>query len=165
MIEIDPKLAAAFENQIAVELGNAIAYLSAYSALRALGWEGFSKKMKNEAFDEFGHAQNFTKYLARRGMAWEAKEIVAPEAAESNPAALAELAYNLEAATESVMRDLVTAAQDAKDESAVEYVAGKLVEQEKMTKQTWDFSQRVKDAAGEIGALVILDRQIENKGW
>jgi ferritin len=165
MIDMDPVLADAFEKHVARELVNAVTYLRAYSVLRAKGWEGFSKRWKNEAFDEFGHAQNFTKYLARRGVAWEAVPIEPEASTDEEPVGLAKLAYMLEGETEQSMRGLVQTATTAKDDSAVEYVSGKLVEQEKMTKKAWDFAERLQSASEEPGALVILDRQLENKEW
>jgi ferritin len=162
---MDGRLLAEFNRHIAIEIRNSLAYLAAYAWLRANDWEGFAKGMKNENIDEMGHAQNFVKYCARR-------DDVAKIAAESpenfedaDPARLVQFAADLEDETEESMRRLVKVAFEVGDDDAIEYVSGKLLEQTKLAKQARQFAAEIERASHDSGALVILNRQLENNKY
>lgn len=164
-LTLAPELANALAGHAAIEIGNSVAYLSAYSWARANGWEGFAKRWKNDAKDEHGHAQNFVKFIARYN--------VAISVSCTNPAmtgtptipALADFAAALEGVTEESMRGLVAVAEKAGDAAAVEWLSGKLLDQQKERKKADDFASRVRDAAAEPGSLMLLDRKLEHGGW
>lgn len=163
---LDPKLVEALQSQVNIEAGNAIAYLNLYSICRAAGFEGFSKRWKNEAFDEFGHAQNYVKYVARFDDTVDcrpdAPETPQPRDGATCPLVCAMAASQLEADTEKAIRAAVVVAEEAGDVDAVEYLSGKLVEQSKMSKDARDFSKYVNALTPET--LVLFDRKLENNG-
>lgn len=157
-MEMDSRLQSAWKDHITLETRNGFLYLLAYSWLRANGWEGFSKRFKNEAQDEFGHAQNWVKYLARRNLAIDGLDAAMSEAADS-PAAWFALASEAEEATEASMKEIVLLADQAGDPQAVEWVSSKLEEQERWTKDARDLAARIAEA--DAGCLVLLDREFE----
>ena len=159
---MDPTLLSAVEEHACVEAGNAIAYLNAYSILRATGWMGFSKKMKNEVDDEMGHAQNFAKLAAKYDNVVTIDPDYPEAPAATDPIALAQFASDLEAATEASMRKLVDIATGAGDTFVVEWVSGKLLEQVKWSKQARDFVKYLEGLSKD--ELVELDRRLENNG-
>jgi len=164
MKALSPELKAAIEKHISLEYGNSYAYLFAYQQARATGWEGFSKKWKEDSIDEAKHAQNFAKYLAKKNVI---ASMLTPQIAEA-PAgipALAAFAAMLENETEDSMAELVEIATRVSDPAAAQWLSEKLAAQETERKQAEDFSKLVNEAAAQSGALVILDRQIERKGW
>lgn len=158
-MKMDATLTAAFQTQVSIEIRNALAYLAAYSALRATGWEGFSKQAKNDAFGEFAHAQNFVKYMARREEITGAVPALPVGELVTEPKSFAMLAASLEAETEDAMRNLVKVAESAGDPGAVEYVSGKLVEQEKESQDARDFAARISECGPD--SLVLIDRELE----
>ena len=163
-----PELKEAIRKHACMEMGNGDAYLNLYQRARAEGWEGFSKRWKKDAVEERKHAQNWAKYLARRDE--EAFLISTPVAEEndltsSDIAGFAELAAMLEDQTEESMREVFAVAERVHDAAAAEWVADKLMDQEVEAKQARDFARRVRDAAGNLGALVIIDRKMEKGGW
>lgn len=164
-MQLDAKCVSVLQKLVGVELRNGIVYLEAYSWLRANGWEGFSKRMKNAAFEEFAHAQNWIKYLARRGETCPALVASHDGGMPDSPLAAAEREQELEESTEAMMRLVVEVATETKEDGLVEYASGKLVEQEKDTKRSRDFAVRIAEAAKQSGALVILDRDCERRGW
>jgi ferritin len=148
------------------ELRNHHLYLAAYSWARAIGWEGFSKRWKNAAVEEAKHAQNFVKFCARYGAHFSPWPELDKDPIHESLEELAALEYALELDTENSMSNLVVLAEKVGDMAAVEWLSGKLLEQQKDTKQSDDFATRVSDAArSSDGAMVILDRQLERKGW
>jgi len=167
-LTLHPELLEALTIHAGVEIGNAVFYLSAYSWARANGWEGFSKRWKNDAFDEFAHAQNFVKFIARYNVAINAEPKIRPMPEPElgqTLLGLAALAAALEGMTEESMRDLLRVAEGVGDGAAVEWISGKLLDQQKERKKADDFAARVQDAAVEPGCLVILDRKLERGGW
>jgi ferritin len=158
---LDPRLLEALQEQVNIEAGNSIAYLNLYSRCRASGFEGFSKRWKNEAFDEFGHAQNYVKYIARFDDVCTC-DPDSPSVEVAGPKEAASLASQLEQDTEKAIRAAVAVAEEVGDVDAVEYLSGKLVEQCKMSKDARDFSRYV--AALAPDTLVLFDRKLENNG-
>jgi ferritin len=159
-MKLTPEVEAALQAQVSLELRNALAYLAAYSSLRSLGWEGFSKLAKNDAFGEFGHAQNFVKYMARREAAAATIPLEGGEKVDMAPVEFAELAAKLEAETEEAMALVVQTADEAGDVGTVEYVSGKLIDQQKESQDARDFAARVRSCSED--ALVLMDRELED---
>ncbi len=163
-MKLSSSLVAGFKKQIALETGNALAYLQAYGWHRALGFEGISKRYKNECFEELAHAQNWTKYLARREEP--VGEIIPAKLKSVLPAdvkGIASLIADLEDYTETSMKALAASAVKEGDEGAVDYIDEQIREQEKASQDARDFANRIKDL--DPGALVIIDRKIENGKW
>jgi ferritin len=144
---------------VSIEIRNALAYLAAYSVLRAAGWRGFAKCAEKDAHGEFAHGHAFVEYMARR----EEFCLTAPAVEVGNlvtdPKSFAMLAASLEAETEDAMRQLVKVAESAGDSGAVEYISGKLVEQEKESQDARDFAARIAECGPD--SLVLIDREIE----
>ena len=164
--EMNSELHAAVEKHVAKELRNALLYLAAYSWARAKGWEGFSKRWKNAAVEEIKHAQNFLKFCARYSASvkpWpETDSDDLPDSVEG----VAGLEKALEVDTLHSMNDLAVLADEVGDMAAVEWVSTKLEVQQKDAKKSADFARLVAEAARSgNGALVILDREMERKGW
>lgn len=164
-ITLDARLLAVLVAHAGQEQANGLSYQELYQAARADGWEGFSKRWKNEAMDEFGHAQNWLKYIAK----YNARAGVAPlpmvKDAPISVVDMAIVAAELEAATENSMRAVLAVAQEVGDGAAEQWVGEKLLDQQKSRKQADDFAARVKDAAGEPGSLTIIDRKLERGVW
>jgi ferritin len=162
-MEMVPALLEAFNKQISIELRNSIAYLQGGAWLRANGWGGTAKYFKNNAEEEHGHTQNFIEYVARRDQVATVKPVDL-ELPETTLVKLIRFAADLEDDTETEMRALVKVAEEVGDDDAVEYVSGKLVEQTKSAKQARDLAKYF-EAAKDSGTLVLLDRELENKGF
>jgi ferritin len=164
-ITLSPDLLKALAMQAALEQFNGMSYQSLYQAARADGFEGFAKYFKNEAMDEFGHAQNWLKYIARYNVRSDGFHVQDATIAAKTIPEMVQQAAELEAATEESMRQVLTIAEGAGDGAAVEWVSGKLLDQQKMRKQADDFAARVRDAANEPGCLAIMDRKLERGVW
>jgi ferritin len=155
---MDSKLIAAWHDHVGMEARNGLVYFLAYSWLRANGWEGFAKHFKKEAADEFGHAQNWIKYLARRNLTVPSLSAGATESADS-PAGWFAIAREMEETTEMSMQEIVEMATELGDHQAVEWASTKLEEQERWSKDACDLACRVADV--DAGCLVLLDREFE----
>lgn len=162
-MKLSQTLADAFKKHIALESGNAVAYLLAYSWHRVTGFEGFSKRYKNESIDEMGHAQNWTKYLARREMFINELTPIVPKNIPQDVKSFAKMASDLENQTEKSMRDLAALATKEQDEGALNFIDEKLIEQEKMSQDARDFANRINELEPDTTALI--DRRIERDGW
>jgi ferritin len=164
MKPISGELKAAIEKHISIEYGNSYLYLFAYQWARANGWEGFAKKWKEDSIDEAKHAQSFAKYLAKRNADARMHPIELAEAPAGIPE-LAAFSAQLENDTEDSMAELVETANRVGDTAAAQWLSEKLMAQETERKQADDFAKQIHEAAAQTGALVILNRQIERKGW
>lgn len=164
MKQMAPELKAAIEKHISLEYGNSYMYLFAYQWLRANSWEGFAKKFKNDSVDEAKHAQNFAKYLAKRNVN---AEMLTPQLSPvpQEVAGLAMFAASLESDTEDSMAELIEIATRVGDHAAVQWLSEKLQAQETERKQADDFASQILAASAQTGALVLLNRQVERKGW
>ena len=163
-ITLAPELLAAMEQHASLEIGNGVVYLAAYSWARANSFEGFSKRWRNDAQDEFAHAQNFVKFVARYHVAIAPTVVLAGGVSGVvSIQSLAELAAMLEAVTEESMRTLVATAEKTGDAAAVEWLSGKLLDQQKERKKADDFTARVRGLSPD--GLTIMDRKIEKGGW
>lgn len=158
-MKMDATLTSAFQTQVSIEIRNALAYLAAYSVLRAAGWRGFARCAEEVAHGEFAHGHAFVEYMARR----EEFCLTAPAAEVGNlvtdPKSFAMLAASLEDDTEDAMHDLALDAMRCADVGAIEYVSGKLVEQEKESQDARDFAARIAECGPD--SLVLIDRELE----
>jgi ferritin len=157
-MKMDATLTAAFQTQVSIEIRNALAYLAAYSVLRAAGWRGFAKCAEKDSHGEFAHGHAFVEYMARRE---EACTVIPHEylATATDPKSFAALAASLEDETENSMRQLALEATRCADVGAIEYISGKLVEQEKESQDARDFAARIAECGPD--SLVLIDRELE----
>jgi ferritin len=162
-MNLDPKLLSDFSRHISVEMGNSVAYLSLYSFLRANGWEGFSRMVKDNAIEEAEDAQTFTKFCARHNdvVMVEVDEVKVP--ADLDVAKAFSLASGLEDSTETSMRALVKIAKEVEDDDAVEWVSGQLMKQAKEAKRWRDIADQIAEL--DESGLVIMNREVEKNGW
>ncbi len=158
-MKMDSALSAAFQSQVSVEIRNALAYLAAYSVLRATGWHGFARCAESDSQGEFAHGHAFVEYMARREESISAVPLLPVVYNVTDPKSFAMLAASLEAETEDAMRELVKVAESVGDPGAVEYVSGRLVEQEKESQEARDFAARVAECGPD--SLVLIDRDLE----
>ena len=170
-MNLKPELRAEFIRHAELEIANGVYYLQAYSILRATGWEGFSKIFKNDAADEFGHAQNWIKYLARRLDVWtpSAFEVASfPKImadSENGPvSSLFQFREEREVETRDSMEVVADLANSSRDEAALQWVTERLVDQELEAKKAIDLSLRIEGMAKTPGMLDEYDDTLERKG-
>lgn len=164
-MNLAPELLDALAAHAALEQRNGLCYQSLYQAARADAFEGFAKGFKNDAIGEFGHAQNWLKYIAKYNVRLPAMQAIESVMPASTVAEMVEQAAELERATEASMERVLSVAEGVRDGAAVEWISSKLTDQQKERKQAEDFSARIGAAAGEPGCLTLIDRMLERGEW
>jgi ferritin len=159
-MEMNEKLLKAFSDHSSLEAANSLAYMQAYSLLRAGGWMGFSKLCKKASQDEHDHFQNWVKHPTRYDSVVDIEPAVIPVPDTQEVVPLFEFAAELEQKTEDSMRALIDTAEEVGDAQVVEWASAKLVDQNKDSKHARDFAKYLK--ACSPGELVLVDRRIEN---
>lgn len=160
----DKKLNHALNEQIKHELDSAYLYLSMASYCESINLDGFSGWMKSQSTEEYEHAMKFYDFLHERGADVELLPIEKPPESFGSPLELFEKALENEQRVTKLIHKLYETALDEKDYPAqvmLHWFIQEQVEEEDMVNK---IIERLKLAGDQGAALLMMDRQLAQRG-
>ena len=157
-------LEAAFNRQVTMELTSATAYLqmAAYFADRNL--VGMSAWMRAQASEERAHADRFFDFIIDRGNRVHIGDTPAPVAEFTGPEEAFEAALDQERAVTEAIHALYRLASDLGDLASFPFLQTFIAEQNEEESMVQTILDRLKLAAGDSGAIFLLDHELGARG-
>ena len=159
-----PTLTAAFNRQIAAEFAAAYKYLAMAAYFDGLDLSGFAHWMEVQHEEEIVHARKFFDFVLERGAEVELAEIPAPPQSFSSPEDAFAAALASEESVTAMIHDLYRLAQEEDDYSSIPLLAWFVEEQNEEEASVSRILQRVRMAADNPAALLVLDRELGERG-
>ncbi len=157
---MSPKLTDAFNQQIAAEFSAAYKYLAMAAYFDGLDLTGFANWMRVQHEEELEHAYKFFDFVLDRGADIHLATIPEPfESFESPEHAFATALENEQAVTR-LIHDLYTMARDENDLACIPLLQWFVDEQNEEEASVSRILQRVRMAADNPAALLVLDREL-----
>ena len=154
------EVAAAFSRQATMELASAAAYLQMSAFLAKQNLNGMSGWMRAQSAEERSHAVRFIDFVLDRGQQPQIGERPAPEAEFADAEGVFASALEQERRVTEAIHDLYRLANESGDLASLPFLHEFIAEQteeEAMVEETLD---RIRTAAGDAAALLLLDREL-----
>lgn len=157
-MSLSKSLESALNDQIGIEFEAFYSYLSMAAHFEARSWDGFANWMSMQSDEERVHAMKFYDYLLDRGANVKLPAIQAPGSEFESPLAVFEASLKQELhVTESINR-LYKLAQENDDYATVSFLKWFIDEQVEEVKTVSSMIDKLKRAANNPDALLLLDR-------
>lgn len=153
-------LAAAFNRQIAAEFSAAYKYLAMAAFFDGLDLSGFAHWMEIQHEEEIAHARKFFDFVLERGVEVQLAEIPAPPQSFASPEEAFAAALQSEKGVTGMIHDLYRLAQDEGDYACMPLLQWFVEEQNEEEASVSRILQRVRMAADNPAALLVLDREL-----
>lgn len=154
------ELTAAFNRQISMELASSIAYLQMSAYLDTQNLIGMAGWMRAQADEERNHALAFFDFVLSRGNDVEIGSIDAPPSEFSDAAAVFADSLEQERAVTASIHSLYQAANEQGDFASVPFLQAFIEEQREEEETVETILERVKMAADNSSALLLLDSEL-----
>jgi len=152
------RMQEALNTQVNAELYASYLYLSAAAWFESKNLSGFAGWMKAQSVEEVGHAMRFFNHINERGGVVTLTAIEGPPTGFDSPLGAFEAAYGHEQKVTGMINDLVDLAIAEKDHAANAMLQWFVTEQVEEEDQTGAAVERLKLAADNPNALLMLDR-------
>lgn len=157
-------LAAAFNDQVTMELASSVAYLQMSAHFETENLSGMASWMKAQAEEETNHAHRFLRFVLDRGNKVKIGAVDAPSSDfESVEAVFAASLAQEQAVTKSI-HDLYRLAGDHGDLASYPFLQSFIAEQNEEESTVERILERVRLAGGESSALLLLDNELGDRG-
>lgn len=157
-------LAAAFNDQITMELTSSVAYLQMSAYLADKNLTGMASWMRHQAEEEKEHAHEFLDFVLDRGNQVRIGAIEAPATEFKSPEDVFETALNQEQEVTRAIHDLYRLATDSGDLGCYPFLQSFIAEQIEEESTVDGILERVRLAGGESGAILLLDHELRVRG-
>ncbi|NQU44047.1 ferritin [bacterium] len=153
----------ALNEQINAELFSAYLYLSMQAYFEGVNLPGCANWMRNQALEEFTHADKFFRFIIERGGRVALQAIDAPETKWDGPQAVFVASAEHEAKVTARINGLVDLAMKEKDHATLNFLqwfVGEQVEEEAAVDQ---IVQKLKLVKGEGSGLFMIDQELAKR--
>lgn len=154
------ELAEAFNHQIAMEFSSSMAYLQLSADLESKNFIGMANWMRMQAEEERNHAYRFFQFVLDRGNQVEIGAIEAPGGHVDTPEEAFAAALAHEQAVTAAIHDLYRSAASTGDLASFPLLQTFIDEQNEEESTVETILERVRLAAGETSALLLLDSEL-----
>ena len=161
---ISDKMSALLNEQMNREFFNSKLYLSMATYFYSINLDGFARWMEQQANEETGHAMRLYKHIQERGARILVGAVTAPPTEWKSPLAAFEDAYKHECKVSKEFDELVAKAQTAKDNATLNFLQWFIAEQVEEEASVDAIVQKLKMAGNSVGALMILDQKLGQRG-
>ncbi|MGA9597995.1 MAG: ferritin [Acidimicrobiia bacterium] len=154
------ELAAAFNDQVTMELSSSHQYLALAAWLEREGFPGMAVWMRTQAAEENDHAMRFYRFLIDRDKAVVLQAIPAPKTEFTTVVEVFQAAMAAEKRVTASINDLYGMATDARDFASyplLDWFVNEQIEEEATVQQIIDDLTRIE---GNGYALLMLDREL-----
>ncbi len=157
-MNLNEKVQDALNKQMGMEFAAAHSYLSMAAYFEREAWDGFGQWMTLQSDEERLHAMKFYSYINDRGGKVVLPEIPAPTIDFDSPLAVFESSFAQEQEVSSSIYALYKLANDAADFATVSFLKWFVDEQVEEEKSVSDMIDKLKRAANNPEAMLLLDR-------
>jgi len=160
---MDPELQDAFNDQIALELASAYAYLQMGAWFEARDLVGFASWMREQWSEETTHATKFIDYLLDRDGEVVLQPLTAPQASFDSPLEVIEHAHAHERRVTASIGALYALAQARQDFSSLPLLGWFLNEQVEEESSVRQIVGELRLIGADTSALLMLDRELPGR--
>lgn len=153
------RLAAAYNDQITLELASSHAYLQLAAYFAGASLTGFESWMRAQADEERDHALRFYDFVLDRGNAVELGAIDGPGGNPGGALEAFETALDHERKVTAAIRDLYALAQEEDDAASYPLLQWFLNEQVEEEASVGEIVDQLRFADGNPAAVLMLDRE------
>ncbi len=157
---LDPRMAAAINDQINYEYYSAFIYLSMSAQFAALGLPGGVNWMNVQFQEELGHAMKFFTYVTERGARVELTTIEAPTREWPDALSMFETALEHEGKVTARINKLADLALELKDHATHNVLQWFIAEQVEEEANAEEMIQKIKLTNNAPGGMFQLDSQM-----
>jgi ferritin len=157
-------IAAAFNDQITMELGSSIAYLQIAAHFESENLVGMAAWMRRQAEEEKIHAHRFIDFVLDRGNEVKIGAIAAPKSDFATVEAVFAAALEQERSVTEAIHDLYRLATDKGDLASYPILQWFISEQNEEESTVETILERVKLAGEESSAILLLDNELGSRG-
>ena len=163
-MKMPDELAAAFNDQITMELASSVAYLQMAAHFESENLTGMASWMRMQAEEEKEHAHRFMDFVLDRGNAVRLGSIDAPESGFASTEAAFKTALDQEQAVTKSIHDIYRLASDKGDLASFPFLQEFISEQNEEEATVEGILERVRLAGGESSAILLLDSELGQRG-
>jgi ferritin len=163
-MKMSDELAAAFNDQITMELASSVAYLQMSAHFENENLTGMASWMRMQSEEEKEHAHRFLKFVLDRGNTVKLGTIDAPKDTFDSVEQVFETALHQEQAVTRAIHDLYRLASDGGDLASFPFLQSFIEEQNEEEATVETILERVRLAGGESGAILLLDGELGARG-
>jgi ferritin len=157
-------LAAAFNEQVTLELASSVAYLQMSAHFASQNLTGMASWMRHQAEEEKEHAARFLDFILDRGNEVRIGALEAPATGFDSPADVFETALTQEQKVTRAIHDLYRLATDDGDLACYPFLQSFIEEQIEEESTVDGILERVRLAGGEPSAILLLDNELGSRG-
>lgn len=154
------ELAAAFNEQITMELASSIAYLQMSAYFESQNLTGMASWMRMQSDEEHDHALRFFEFVVDRGNTVQLGKLETPRADFTNPAQVFESSLEQEQAVTRAIHDLYRLATDHGDLASFPFLQSFIEEQNEEEAMVETILERVRLAGDGSSAILLLDTEL-----
>lgn len=159
-MKISKKIEAVINTQITAELWSSNLYLSMAFFMEKEGYQGFSKWLKEQSYEEKAHAESFANYLVTRGGTAVIDQINVVPQGWGTVLELFEHVYEHECHVSEMINKIMDEAVAEKDYATQDFIMTFVREQVEEEATAEDLVQRIKQAGTQN--LLFLDKYMQD---
>ncbi|MFA5160849.1 MAG: ferritin [Elusimicrobiales bacterium] len=156
----NPRIEAAFNEQIKFELESAFIYYQMAGWLAARGYGGMAGWMLAQKDEELSHAHKFFAHIASRGGMPKFAALSAPKNDWKSPHDIFAEAYKHEVFISGRIDALAELARKESDNAALEFLQWFVKEQVEEEESTNDIAQKLERVGPSGSGLVMMDKEL-----
>lgn len=160
---INEKVAKVLIEQVNKELYSAYLYLSMSAYFSDLGLLGFANWMRVQVQEEQAHAMLIYDFLINRGERVILSSIDSPPGDWKNPLMVMEKVLEHEVYVTSLINNIVSVAEEAKDRATMSYMNWFIDEQVEEEANAQDIISKLKLIGDDKSALYLLDKDLSTR--
>ena len=157
-------LAAAFNDQITMELASSMAYLQMSAHFENENLIGMASWMRMQAEEENAHAHRFMTFVLDRGNEVKLGSIDAPESGFDNVEQVFATALGQEQSVTKAIHAIYRQASEQGDLASFPFLQSFIAEQNEEEAMVETILERVRLAGGESSAILLLDSELGARG-
>lgn len=159
-MKMPDELAAAFNDQIAMELASSHAYLQMSAHFAEKNLTGMAEWMKHQSDEEREHAELFFEFVLDRGNRVELGALGAPALDFQSVEQVFEASLNQEQQVTGAIHNLYRMATEAGDLASLPFLQTFIEEQNEEESMVETILERVRLAGDESSAILLLDNEL-----
>lgn len=159
-MKMPAELEKAFNEQVAMELASANAYLQMAAYFSALNLQGMSAWMREQAAEERTHADRFLGFILDRGSHATIGAVEAPRTDFTGPLEVFETALAQEESVTEAIHNLYRLASDLGDLSSYPFLQDFISEQNEEEAMVSTIVDRLRLAGDQSSALLMIDGEL-----
>lgn len=163
-MKMPDELASAVNDQITMEMASSVAYLQMSAHFEAENLTGMASWMRMQAEEEKDHAHRFMDFVLDRGNSVKLGSIQAPESSFESVEHVFKTALEQEQTVTKAIHDIYRLASDKGDLASFPFLQEFIAEQNEEEATVETILERVRLAGGESSAILLLDRELGNRG-